>query len=136
MIKIHSEGKNMTAKKPKFTLLRPENAEKHFNIGVSCFEEGSFSKAIESFKKVLQIDPEPFCYYNLGMAYNELEKYEKAIEAFKQAISLGYGCADIHYSLGAAYALEEDFDSAFKQLAVLRERDEGLAKKLFILINI
>jgi len=126
----------MTAKKPKLTLLRPEDAEKHFNIGVSYFEQGSFSKAVEAFKRVIKIDPEPFCYYNLGMAYNELEEYSKAIQAFKQAISLGYGGADVHYSLGAAYALTENYDLAFKQLSVLRERDEVLARKLFILINI
>jgi tetratricopeptide (TPR) repeat protein len=52
-------------------------------VGLSEFE-----KAIEAFKKAIEIKPNEDAYHNMGLAYAGLSEFEKAIGAFKKAIEI------------------------------------------------
>lgn len=42
-------------------------------------------KAIDAFKKSLDAEPSPECWYNLGMAYAGLKQYGDALKAYREA---------------------------------------------------
>jgi len=72
-----------------------KEAEKYFEEGAQCFEQGQYDKAIEIYQHGVKIAPKSALGYNLlGMAYRfkfrqtsdqqwrkkEIENFEKAIE--------------------------------------------------------
>jgi len=73
-------------------------------------------------------------YFNIGFWYDKLETYTKAIEAYIQVIHINPDYAEAHYSLGVAYFLIKDRNSALNEYKILRELDIDLANKLFDLI--
>jgi tetratricopeptide (TPR) repeat protein len=51
-------------------------------VGLSEFE-----KAIEAFKKAIEIKPDDGgAYYTMGLSYTELSRFKEALEAFKKAM--------------------------------------------------
>ncbi len=59
------------------------------NGGVMAYHNGQYEKALDLFKKAIDIDPAMTeSYNNLGLTYTEINEEEKATEAFKKAISL------------------------------------------------
>jgi len=70
---------------------------------------GELEDAIESFKQVIEIDPDnAVVHYGLGLAYYESGKYKEAIESYKEAIGADPDnvlqfSSRAHVSLGAAY---------------------------------
>jgi len=73
-------------------------------------------------------------YFNIGFCYDKLKTYSKAIEAYKQVIRIYPDYAIAHYSLGVAYLLIRDRNSAINEYIILKELDIDLADKLFDLI--
>jgi tetratricopeptide (TPR) repeat protein len=50
-----------------------------------------FKKAIEAYKKAIEIKADEDAYYNMGLAYtmlNEKVSFEEAIKAYKKAIGI------------------------------------------------
>jgi len=61
----------------------------HFYLGISYYEEGEFDKAIKSFKKELEINPnEPSPFYNISCAYSKSNNLPDAIDWLKKAINI------------------------------------------------
>lgn len=56
-------------------------------LGNIYFKKGEFEKSVQSFKKVLELDPsDAIGYYNLGCAYFAMKDYEKAEKSWNEAI--------------------------------------------------
>lgn len=59
------------------------------NIGHEYAESGNFQKAIECFKKVVEIDPQDVeIWYELGVAYNKLKDKKHAKKCVETALEL------------------------------------------------
>jgi len=59
----------------------------YFQIGYCYVELGNYTKAIETYKQAIRIEPDDaIALCNLGVAYYNLGLYKDAIEDFKQAI--------------------------------------------------
>ncbi len=65
---------------------------------------------------------------------DKLKTYTKAIEAYTRVIRINPDYAEAHYSLGVAYLLIRDRDSAINEYKILKELDIDLANELFDLI--
>ena len=53
-------------------------------IGIKAFKNGEFDKAIEIFKKEIELNPNSYeGLNNLGSSYREIGDFGKAIEAYK-----------------------------------------------------
>lgn len=62
-------------------------ARLEYNKGVDLYQQGQFERAIDSFKKATEIDPNYIdAYYNLGTLLEYLKQDEAALNAFKQII--------------------------------------------------
>jgi superkiller protein 3 len=78
--------------------------EAYNNLGITYKEMGDLDKAIECFKKVLEIDDSYVkAYNNLGAALAEKGDIARAIEAFTKAISVNPGYANSYKNLAMAY---------------------------------
>jgi tetratricopeptide (TPR) repeat protein len=100
------------------------------NAGVIAYHNGHYEKALELFKKCVEIDPEfTEGYNNLGLAYTELDEESKATDAFKKAIELNPELAVTYNNLGYVFyrlgSLEEAVDM-YKE-AIGRSKDNSSA---------
>ena len=66
------------------------DAEAYFNLGKADYKQGNYSKAIESYEKAIEIDPDnAMAYINLGIAYYKQGNPELRISNYKKAARLG-----------------------------------------------
>ena len=62
-------------------------------IGIAALQEGEYEKAVESFVKAVEEDPDNAVgYINLGNVFASLGDPEKAEPFFQKAITLRCGC--------------------------------------------
>ena len=75
--------------------LSPNDAEGHYNLGVSLKKLNQFEKAELSYKKAILLNPNfAEAYNNLGNVLKELNKLEKAKVSYKKAILLNPNFAE------------------------------------------
>jgi tetratricopeptide (TPR) repeat protein len=80
-----------------------------FNIGVYYQKQGNLVKAIESYEKVLSLDPDNAeAHNNLGIIYKEQGDIDKAVEHFQRVVTLNPGMDEAHNNLGVIYYLSKD----------------------------
>jgi tetratricopeptide (TPR) repeat protein len=104
------------------------------NDGISSYQTGDLSNAIDAFSKVLKINPSDYeatCY--LARSYVGQEKYDYAIERAKKAIefaaTLNENPARAYSVIGEAYRGKKQFDlaiEAFKNSVELHKKSSTL----------
>jgi len=76
----------------------------HNTLGCVYGEQRLWLKAIEQYKKAIEIKPDyADAHYNLGNAYRETGRYNEAIEAYKKALRIKPDYAEVDYNLGITY---------------------------------
>lgn len=64
-------------------------AIQYFNAGISYHQQGNAPKAIQSYQKVLELDPNHIeAYNNLGILYQEIGDLDKAYQSYQKAIEI------------------------------------------------
>lgn len=58
-------------------------AGKHFQRGITLFNEADYNAALVEFKRAYEIAPNPHVLYNVGQTNYQLQNYAAAIEAFE-----------------------------------------------------
>ncbi len=111
---------------------REKQAEKHFKVGFGYQNQGNLDKAIEEYKKVIELNPNHLkAHMNLGAAYIGQKKYDQAIDEFNAVVKLNYYYGTAHYNLGYVYLLKGEKEKAQKELKILKMMgSSGLADKL------
>jgi len=96
----------------------------YFNSGLHYSKQGNHQKAIENYKKALEINPNfPQIYYNLANVYNELKHFDFAIENYRKAYQLDPSMYLAVNNMGVTFAMKEDYASAiecFKRAAEIK----------------
>jgi serine/threonine protein kinase/predicted Zn-dependent protease len=93
----------------------PDFEEANFNLGEIYFIKGLYQKAIERFKRSIELDPTmKLTHEMLGYAYLNVGNIDNAIETFNQVISLFPGEANPYDNLGDAYFRAGDLDRALE----------------------
>jgi len=95
----------------------------HFNLGVQFYNQRQFSKAIQAYQKVVQLDPTYIeAYNNLGIISQEIGDFERAFEAFQKSIEINPQYEKGHNNLGILLYLkgrnEEALEAFQKALAI------------------
>jgi len=91
----------------------PKEKLAYYVLGVLNRGNGYFDKAVEEFKKALDLDPDYGEAHNdLGYTYLQMENFEKSIEHFKKYASLNPGDANPLDSTAEAYFLMGRLDEA------------------------
>lgn len=63
----------------------PKNVKANMNLGLFSIKSGQFDKAIDRFKKVLDVQQTPDAWFYLATCYENTGEKKSAIEAYEQA---------------------------------------------------
>jgi tetratricopeptide (TPR) repeat protein len=76
----------------------------HFRAGQQAFQAGQLDRAVEEYKKVLQLDPSLVeAQVNLGLAYHALGHYDQAIAELEKAAQINPKLLSANLFLGIDY---------------------------------
>ena len=101
-LKKESRGDKETLNK-----IPDREAKFHFDLAKKQKKAGDLTKAIASFKQVIQLQPSNFAAYNnLGNIFQSQGETEKAIAAWQKAAEIKPDNAFIHHNLGQIWQLE------------------------------
>jgi tetratricopeptide (TPR) repeat protein len=79
-----------------FGLSREDLSQIHDRLGVNANNKGDYDRAIESFKKLTDLNRTAESCFKLGVAYDNNGNLQEAIEAFRGAIDLDATLLDAH----------------------------------------
>ena len=97
--------------------------EEHYDQGMMEFATAEFDRAIESYRRAVELDPAYFdAWHALGMAYLRAGRIQEAIEAGKRAVEINPNDMLAHTSLSMYYLKAGDKAAA--------EKEKGLATVL------
>lgn len=87
------------------------------NMGDAYLRLRKYKEAIEVLEKVLELTrPEDVIYEAIGHCYHRMNNYAQARFHYKKAVHLNPDDSKLHYKIAVTYMLEEQWQSAVKQL--------------------
>jgi len=114
-----------------FGLGREDLAHIHDRLGVNANNKGDYARAIESFRKLVDLNRTASSCYKLGVAYDNNGNLQEAIEAFRASIEIDAGYLDAHYKLSDVYGRMENFGEAVRCLTRATEVDDKNAETFY-----
>jgi tetratricopeptide (TPR) repeat protein len=82
------------------TVIEPNNAAAHFNLGLTLYTGGRYSEAILAYKEVIRLRPNLVPgHFNLALAYVAINDRSGAIAEYETLKTLDANMADRLYSL-------------------------------------
>jgi tetratricopeptide (TPR) repeat protein len=85
----------------------------YFEEGNTYFNEGQYTKALESYSRVIALYPDFLQgYYNRGLAYYKAGKYDEAIADYSKVLSTTSDNADLYNNRALAYLKKGDYENA------------------------
>ena len=124
---LETYGEKMSALKEEYTKKNEElkksfedisSFDNWYSRGVGEFIEGKDAKAIDSFNKALETNPdtEPaaFTHNYIGLSNERRDKTREAIESYTKAIKIYKEYAVAYMNRGNAYFLLKEYKKAFK----------------------
>lgn len=106
----------------------------HRNLGTLYLRTGEPQRAIEEYRRALDLDPrEAGAYASLGYALLNQGAPGEAVAALQRAIALNSGLADAHYTLGRARAIQGRWSEAIAAYQEARRLKPGFAEASYAL---
>ncbi len=90
--------------------IAPQRPDLLATLGESYFMSGKTEKAIEDFKKLIEVDPSARSYAYLGLSYRDLGRFDEAKQYFQQGLKLDPHNSSCLFNLG--FIAERQGDSA------------------------
>lgn len=107
----------------------PSSPNTHNNLGDVYGRRGDAQKAIEEFRKAIEIKPNyADAYHNLANTYQEMGRAEEAIENYKKAIEFNPRLWQSYQNLGALYFQKGQMEQAeeyFKKVVEVNSADSN-----------
>jgi tetratricopeptide (TPR) repeat protein len=121
--------------------LAPQRADLRAALGESYFMSGKAEKAIDEFKKLIEMDPSARSYAFMGLSYRHLGRFDEARKYFDEGLKKDPHNASCLFNVGfieerqgnyakaeemfqAALKSNPDFSEALLELANLRTKDK------------
>ena len=107
---IKNSGDNLA----HYKLGRNEKKEVLYLTGLSYIKLGSFSKARETFRKILAMKSDQFrqdAYIGIADSYFYEKKFDKAIAAYEEVLNMyskGNRLSSVYYNLGLSYKAKKN----------------------------
>lgn len=88
----------------------------HFDLAVSYQKRGEKAKALEEYRKVIEIDPMNVeAHNNLGVIYKDMRKIEQAVKEFQTVLSMNPKQENAHNNLGIILYLQGNLGEAIQE---------------------
>ncbi|MCG8470170.1 MAG: tetratricopeptide repeat protein [Gemmatimonadetes bacterium] len=100
----------------------PGRWEAHVGLGFLLQQEGHLGEAIESYRRALEIEPDPTVSFNLGVALDDAGRIAEAEAAYAHALELDPELGDAHFNLSCLYEKKGDRPRALRHMIAYRER--------------
>lgn len=95
----------------------PSSPQNHNNLGDLYGRQGNLEKAVEEFKKAIELKPNyGDAYHNLANTYLQMGKKDKAVQNYQKALSVNPNLWQSYQNLAAVYFKEEKYDLATQEL--------------------
>ena len=105
--------------------------------GSIALSEGKYTKAVESFRKMLKADPnEPLAHMDLGTSLLQLGDVSGALNEYQRALDLSSGNPRLHYNLGLVYTLQNSYSKALEHYRRAINLDPELEEAHFNAANL
>jgi tetratricopeptide (TPR) repeat protein len=105
----------------------PSSAQNHNNLGDYYARHGNLEKAVEEFKKAIEIKPNyGDAYHNLANTYRQMEKDDLAIANYQKALSSNPNLWQSRQNLAAIYHRQGKIDLARQESEKLIQQLEEL----------
>ena len=104
----------------------PSNGDAYYALGHLYFLRQEYAKAIEAFKKTLEITPDSSAAFNyMGQALEIMGRVEEAVLAYQNAMNnLQYETPQLpHWNLALLYKKGERYEMALEQLQHVRRME-------------
>lgn len=106
---LYSQGKT------KETIFNPSNKTEVSKRGNTLYTLGHFEEAVETYKKLIQLDPNnSLAYANLGNALYSQNRLEEAIQKYRKALKISPDNPAILFNLGSALKAQKNTEKAIK----------------------
>lgn len=87
----------------------------HFNLGVSFYNQREFSRAIQAYQKVIELDPTYVeAYNNLGIIYQKMGDMERAFESYRKSTEINPRYEKGYNNLGILLLLKDRNEEALE----------------------
>jgi tetratricopeptide (TPR) repeat protein len=80
--------------------IAPKRADLHAALGESYFMSGKVEKAIDEFKRLIDLDPSARSYAFLGLSYRHLGRFDEARKYFQEGLKLDPRNASCLFNMG------------------------------------
>ncbi len=114
-----------------FGLSQDDLAQIHDRLGVNYNNKGDYPRAIEAFKRLVELQRTASSCFKIGVAHDNNGDFQEAIESYRSAIDLDAGYLRAYYKLADVYAKSENFGEAIRCLTQAVEVDEDNAETYF-----
>lgn len=107
------QGKESVSALQKAASLLPEDAEAHFNLGLTRQGLGQIGEAVAGFRRAVEIKPDfAEAHDNLGLALKDIGLCDDAVACHRRALEIKPDFAEAHNNLGMALKNLGHFDEA------------------------
>ena len=106
LVSLANEGKwnSVLSKVLELVERFPDSPFLHGMTGDAYFQTNDLSKAEDSYKKILKLDPTSAnAYFNLGVVAEQKGEFDLALENYKRALNLKDDLSLCHYRIGCYY---------------------------------
>ena len=102
----------------------PNDAEAHYNLGVTLQNLNRLDEAEASYRRALQINPDfAEVHYNLGIILQNLNRLDEAGASYRRALQVIPDFAEAHYNLGNILidlGHPDDAERSYRRALVIR----------------
>ena len=99
----------------------------HFNQGVYFSRQREMTKALQSYQKVIELDPaQAEAYNNMGILYQDLGDFDRAREVYQKALEINPRYEKAHNNLGTLFYLANRYEesmAAFQKALAINPRN-------------
>ena len=102
----------------------PSGQQIHNNLGDVYARQGDMQKAVDEFKKAIEINPNyADAYHNLANTYQQMNQFDLAVENYQKALSINPQLWQSYQNLAAIYFNQGDFQKALENIQKALEID-------------
>jgi len=105
----------------------------YFSLGNAYYYKKEYDRAIEAYKRSIDINPDYKVYNNIGITYAKKENYKQAINYYKKSIVNNPNNSNSFYNLALSYKKINDCKNALKNYKKALKYDKN---SYFSYINI